>query len=79
MCERESRGQKGGSFLQEKIPALQYLCLHNISNYYAIIILHTCARDKVIGRVVVVVIVDTKMGKSGDLGITKVYIAEYIP
>ena len=76
MCERESRGQKGGSFLQEKISALQYLCLRNISNYYAIVIPRTCARGKVIGRVVVV-IVDTKIGKSGDLG--KVYIAEYIP
>ena len=73
VCVRErAGGKKVEVFSRQKFPALQYLYLHNISNYYAIIILHTCARGKVIGHVVVVVvIVDTKIGKFGDLG--KVY------
>ena len=39
-------------------------------NNYDIITLRVCARGKVhvIGRVVIVVIVDTKTAKSGDLG-----------
>ena len=36
--------------------------------WISIFTLHTCARGKVIARVVVVVIVDTKTTKSGDLG-----------
>ena len=39
-----------------------------IMNTYDIIILSACARGKVIGRVVVVLVVDTKTAKSGDLG-----------
>ena len=39
--------------------------------YYDLITLHACARGKVIGRVIVIIVVvmDTKITKSGDLGI----------
>ena len=42
------------------------LCKYDV---WSVTTLHVCARGKVIGRIVVVVIiVDTKITKSGDLG-----------
>ena len=40
----------------------------HIPRFKGFFTLHACARDKVIGRIVIVVVVDTKIVKSGDLG-----------